>query len=221
MEIYWVEYFQFFSLLLSIVYSRGLKKFNISGIILWLVLACFVDFIGENYLYFHWKNNYLLYNCYLIISYPVTFFIFFKILAYNGWIKLVFLFINFLALAFFLLNLFLIQGIFEFNTNTLILSEFITALLALQVLIKLFKDDDFNILLYNHPYFWLSGGTLIFSVCILVILGLQRYIDAHKIQIDGENIYQILTPIINIILYASYSYAFFLCNKLTRKLSRQ
>jgi len=189
--------------------------------ILLVALACGVEFIGDFYLWFHWQNNYPLYNCYLIISFALTFYVFYKILAYSGWIKFIFLFVNFFAIAFFLINLFFIQGIIKFNTNTLILSEFMSALLALQLLIKLFKDDDFSILLYDHPYFWLSGGTLIFSICELVILGLQHYIIVHQLQVNGENIYQTLTPILAVILYCCYSYAFFLCNKLTRKLSRQ
>jgi hypothetical protein len=221
MHIIWVQYFQILSLLLSIMYSKGLSKFKINLFIPLLLVVCITEFIGINSRsYFGWKNNYLVYDCYLIISFPITYYIFYKVLAYTSWLRVIFFSLGFLILTFFLLNIFFIQGVQYFNTYTLILTEFVTALLSLLVLIKLFKEDDFSIMLYEHPYFWISGATLIFSVSTLVILGLQQYINVHKLQFEGENIYRILTPIMNVVLYVSYSYAFFLCYKLTNRLSQ-
>src|ERR1700742_1726661 len=213
MQIIWAQYFQILSLLLSIVYSRGLRKFKIALFIPLLLIVCVTEFIGINMAYFGWKNNYLLYDWYLIISFPITYYIFYRMLEYSGWIRIIFFSLGSLVLIFFLLNIFFLQGAGRFNTNTLILTEFVTALLSLLVLVKLFKEDDFSIMLYQHPYFWISGATLIFSVSTLVILGLQQYIEAQQLQYDGKNIYRILTPIMNVVLYVSYSYAFFLCNK--------
>jgi hypothetical protein len=221
MHLIWAQYFQILSLLLSITYSKGLSKFKISGFIPLLLLVCITEFIGSNRAYFGWKNNYFLYDCYLIISFPVTFYIFYKMLLYVNILRIIYFCFGGLVLMFFIFNLFYIQGSDHFDTYTLILSEFVITLLSLLVLIKLFKDDDFDMMLYEHPYFWLSGATLIFSVSTLVILGLQQYIETEKIQIDGKNIYRILTPIMNVILYVSYCYAFFLCSKQNSKLSRQ
>jgi hypothetical protein len=221
MHLIWAQYFQILSLLLSIVYSRGLRKFKISLFIPLLLLVCVTEFIGTNSRsYFHWKNNYLVYDCYVIASFPITYFIFYKMLDYVGWIRVIFFCLGFLILVFFLLNIFFIQGVNDFNTYSLILTEFVTALLSLLVLVKLFKEDDFSIMLYQHPYFWISGATLIFSVSTLVILGLQQYIEAHHLQFAGKNIYRILIQIMNVVLYVSYSYAFFLCNKLTSRSSQ-
>jgi hypothetical protein len=221
MHIIWVQYFQILSLLLSIVYSNGLSKFKISLFIPLLLVVCVTEFIGTNRAYFGWKNNYLVYDCYLIISFPITYYIFYKMLAYTSWLRIIYFSLGFLILTFFILNILFIQGEDKFNTNTLILTEFVTAILSLMVLIKLFKEDDFSIMLYDHPYFWISGATLIFSVSALVILGLQQYIEVNKLQYEGKNIYRILTPIVNVVLYVSYSYAFFLCNKLTNRSSQQ
>lgn len=220
MHLIWAQYFQILSLLLSIIYSRGLSKFKITGFIPLLTITCIVEFIGSNSLYFGWKNNYLWYDWYLIITLPINFYIFYKMLEYVSWIRVIFFSLGFLLLIFMLLNLFFIQGTDQFNTYSLILIEFVSTLLSLLVLIKLFKEDDFSIMLYHHPYFWISGATLIFSVSALVILGLQQYIEAQHLQYDGKNIYRILTPIMNVVLYVSYSYAFFLCNKLTSKSSQ-
>lgn len=171
--------------------------------------------------FFGWDDNAFLYNFYLILSFPITVYIFHNILGYNGWMKHAYFGLNAVALIFFIINLLFFEGFKTFNQNTLILTEFLATLLSVLVLIKLFREDDFQVLAYNHPYFWISAGTLIFSLSMLVILGLYHYVIIHKIQIAGVNIYQVLTPIMNIILYGSYSYAFFLCGKLTRKLSLQ
>ena len=162
----------------------------------------------------------MVYDYYLIISFPVTYYIFYKMLDYTSWIRIIFFSLGFLVLAFLLLNIFFIQGIYEFNTYSFILTGLVTAIISLLVLVKLFKEDDFSLMLYQHPYFWISGATLIFSVSTLVILGLQQYIEAQHLQYDGKNIYRVLTPIMNVVLYVSYSYAFFLCNKLTSRSSQ-
>lgn len=220
MHIIWAQYFQILSLLLSIIYNRGLSKFKISGFIPLLSITCIAEFIGSNRSYFGWKNNYLLYDWYLIISFLITYYVFYKMLAYVSWIRVIFFCLGFLLLTFLLLNIFFIQGADHFDTYSLILTEFVTTLLSLLILVKLFKEDDFSIMLYQHPYFWISGATLIFSVSTLVILGLQQYIEAQHLQYDGKNIYRVLTPIMNVVLYVSYSYAFFLCNKLTNRSSQ-
>ncbi len=220
MQIIWPQYFQIICLLLSLIFSRGLNKFKLAGFIPLLTIVCVVEFLGVNRASFGWKNNYFLYDCYLIVSFPVTYYVFYRMLAYKGWLRIVYFSLGFLILAFFILNMLFMQGSKTFNTYSLILTEFVITVISLMVLIKQFKDDDFTVMLYEHPYFWISGASLIFSVSTLVILGLQQYISSNHIQIAGKNIYKFLTPIMNIVLYTCYSYAFYLCHKLTSKSSQ-
>jgi hypothetical protein len=217
MHIIWQQYLQLFSLLLAVLYNKGLKQFKLTAFIPLLIIVCITEFIGSNKVYFGWKTNYLVYDIYMIVSFPVTYYIFQKMLSYNGGLKTAYYYIGVLIWMFFLTNLFFIQGLQSFNTYSLILTEFVFIMISLFVLMRLFKDDDFNIMLYNHPYFWISGGTLIFSIGTLIILGLQQIIVKNNLQIDGKYIYRILLAILNVALYASYSYAFYLCRKLTSK----
>jgi hypothetical protein len=217
MHIIWQQYLQLFSLLLAVLYNKGLKQFKLTAFIPLLIIVCITEFIGSNKAYFGWKTNYLVYDIYMIVSFPVTYYIFQKMLSYNGGLKTAYYYIGVLIWMFFLTNLFFIQGLQSFNTYSLILTEFVFIMISLFVLMRLFKDDDFNIMLYNHPYFWISGGTLIFSIGTLIILGLQQIIVKNNLQIDGKYIYRILLAILNVALYASYSYAFYLCRKLTSK----
>src|ERR1700742_4525945 len=133
MHIIWAQYFQILSLLLSIVYSKGLRKFKISLFIPLLLIVCVTEFIGSNRAYFGWKNNYLLYDWYLIVTLPITYYIFYRMLEYAGAVRVIFFSLGFLLLTFMLLNLFFIQGTDQFNTYSLILTEFVTTLLSLLV----------------------------------------------------------------------------------------
>jgi hypothetical protein len=217
MHIIWAQYFQIISLLLAIIFGKGLIRFKLTWFIPLLLIVCITDFVGSNRAYFGWTNNYLLYDCYLIVTFPVTYYIFFRMLKYKGWLQTIYFTVGFLIFLFFVLNLLYLQGSQTFNTYTFILTDFVFSMISLLVLVELFKDDDYNIMLYNHPYFWISGAILIFSVSTLVILGSQQIIANNKIQINGKNAYKILTQIMNVVLYTSYSYAFFLCRKLTSK----
>lgn len=218
MHIIWPQYFQLLSLLLAIIFNKGLKRFKLNGFVILLFTVCIIDFVGSNRAYFGWKTNYLVYDLYLIVTFPITYFIFYKMLDYKGLMRYIYWSIGLLVLSFFILNLLFIQGSSTFNTYSFILTDFVFTMISLLVIMQLFKEDDFTTMLYEHPYFWISGATLIFSVSTLVILGLQQFIDANKIQIDGKNIYRILIQIMNVILYSSYCYAFFLCHKQIKRL---
>jgi len=220
MHIIWPQYFQILSLLLAIACCKGLSKFRLWGLIPLLTIVCITEFIGANRIYFGWKNNYLLYNCYLVLTFPIIMYIFFRMLQYRGKAKKIF-WGAILLTFFFLLSLFFEEGPYNFNEHILIVTEFASVILPLLVLIMLFKEDDFSIMLYNHPYFWISGATMIFSISTLVILGLKEYIKSHNAQIDGQILYKVLIPMLNIVLYVSYSYACWLCYKIASKLPRQ
>jgi hypothetical protein len=213
-------YFEILSVLCAVIYYRELHNFHL-GIWLPLVLInCITDIIGDNFAKAKIPNYYI-YNSYLLISTPLYLCAFFKMLNYKGFIKKIFVVISILILLFIMLNLVFIQGHKEFDTYSLILIEFIISLLSLLVLLKLFNDNSSHFLLQDHPHFWIGGATLIFSVSTLFILGLQKFIEVNQLQIDGKNIYRILIPLLNIILYSSYSYAFFLCKKLTSRSLQQ
>jgi len=211
----WYEYFEFLSLLMAIIYYTDIKKLNLLPFIPLLLIVCLTELAAAKLVSIG-IPTYTIYNYYLILTTPFYFYIFYNILNYNGLGRYVFLTICLLIFIFILINFFYLQGNSRFNTFSLIMIEFIKAIMALLTLLKLFDGED-TIKIYNHPFFWISAGTLIFSLCSIVILGLQQLIEIKKVQIDGKNIYRILQPIIIAILYTSYCYAFYLCRKLVRK----
>jgi len=219
MTIHYYIYFQLLSLLFAICFYKGLKRFKILGFIPLLFIVCITELIAVNTTFFGWANNNLLiYNLYVIVSTPVTAYIFLRMLGYQGLKRSLYISMGVLLFTFTVLNFLFVQGQVNFNTYSLILVEFVIAMLALLVIARLFREDDSTILLNHHPYFWISASTLIFSAVTLIVLGLQQFFLLKRIQIGGVQIYRVIMPAINVFLYSCYSYAFYLCRKLTNKL---
>ena len=221
MVIHYFMYFQFLSLLLAIVFYRGLKAFKLLGFIPLLVIVCFTEVTAANPSFVGLPNNHGIYNYYLIFSTPVTFYVFLQMLFFKGWVKSLYVITAALLVLFVVINFFIGQGAQKFDTYSLILIEFLTGLLTLLVIAKLFREDDSAIFLNQHPYFWIAASTLIFSLVTLILLGMQQFIEVKKIRIGDLQIYSVIMPMINVFLYSCYSYAFYLCRKLTNSLSQQ
>ena len=205
------------SLLLSCICYKGLNKFRLTSFIPLLFITCAVELLGLNKTYFGWKNNYFIYNYYLLVSYPLFLHIYLNMLAYKGRARLNYIATGFFILSLFLINYLFIQGSRVFNSYSLIVTNISYTILSSLVLLRLLKTDDWDIPLQKHPYFWIGGSLIIYSLTMVVILGLQPFILSNKIQIDGKSIYMILSPTVNVILYTCFSYSFFLCQKLTNK----
>ncbi len=218
MTIDYYIYFQILSLLCAIAFYNELRIWRLTGFIPLLTIVCITEIIADNPTFFHLQGtNIRVYNLYVIVSTPVTFYVFLQMLAYKGLTRAIYISIGALLFIFTVLNFLGLQGQLKFDTYSLILVEFIIAMLALLVIAKLFREDDSEVLLNQHPYFWISASTLIFSAITLVVLGLQQFLLLKKIEIGGVKIYRVIMPMINVFLYSCYSYAFYLCRKLTSK----
>lgn len=134
----------------------------------------------------------------------------------KGVSRIIYSTISFLVILFTVLNFMLLQGSTIFNTYSLIISMLVFSLLSVMVLIKLFNNDESDIELHKHPYFWISAATLLFSAGALILLGLQQFIEAEKIQIGKMNLYRVIMPVLIVVMYSSYIYAFILCRKLNK-----
>src|SRR5947199_403344 len=71
------------------------------------------------------------------------------------------------------------------------------------------KDDDAVIL--QDPRFCINAMILLFSMVTMIVLGSQKYIKLHHIEIHHKVLYFAVMPIANAVLYTGYSCAFFLC----------
>jgi hypothetical protein len=218
MTLHLFEYFELLSLVFAIVLYKHLKVFKLDAFLPLLFIVCVTEVFASNKEWFGLSKTYIIYNYYFIVSTPVYFWAFLKILDFKGFIKTIFLVITGLVMLFIILNFLFLQGQYYFDSYSSTMIDFILGVLSLMIITKLFREDNYEIEITSNPYFWIAGATLIFSVSSIVLLGLQQFILLNKIQINGKSIYRIILPLINVVLYSSYCYAFYLCKKLSKRL---
>jgi hypothetical protein len=203
---------QFLSLFVAIFCYKGLKKFSLFFFIPLLVFTCVIEILATNNALFGWKSNYFIYNTYLLISLPLYLIIYGKMIDLYTKARVMYILICILCESLIILNYLFLEGWHVFNSYSLIFTEILQIIFCCLLLIQLaLKEDKYNVYILKHPYFWINASTLLFSLGTFVLLGLQKYIALHHIEIDGKSMYRIFLPILNVILYSSYTYAFFLC----------
>jgi len=212
MHLNFYNIFQILSLFVAIFCYKELKKFSLSFFIPLLFFTCIVEIIATNNRFFGWKSNYFIYNIYLLVSLPLYLAIYSQMIELNTKTRIVYVMICLLCESLIIVNYCFLEGIHVFNSYSLVFTEILQIIFCCLLLIQLaVKEDKQSIYILNHPYFWINAATLLFSLGTLVLLGLQKYIALHHVEIDGKSIYRIFLPILNIILYTSYTYAFILC----------
>lgn len=211
---------QLLSFFVAIFCYKGLKSFSLFFFIPLLAFTCTIEILATNNTLFGWKSNYFIYNTYLLISLPLYLIIYGKMIDLNAKTKTVYVIICILCESLIVLNYCFLEGWLVFNSYSLVFIEVLQIIFCCFLLIQqALRDDKYNIYILKHPYFWINASTLLFSLGTFVLLGLQKYIALHHIEIDGKTIYRIFLPILNVILYSSYTYAFILCKTQRNKMS--
>lgn len=218
MHLHFYNLIQILSLFVAIFCYKGLKSFSLLFFIPLLLLTCVIEILATNSSFFGWKNNYFIYNTYIIISLPLYLAIYGKMIGLNKKTKWVYILICLLCESLVILNYCFIEGWHAFNNYSLIFIETLQIIICCLLLIQLaLNEKGYNFYILKHPYFWVNAATLLFSLGTFVLLGLQKYIALHHIEIDGKSMYRIFLPILNVILYSSYTYAFVLCKTQANK----
>ncbi len=210
MRILYHQYFQLLSLITCFIFYRDLKKYKIGAFLPLSILVCIVEMCGSNIHYWGLKSNYFLGNIYVLVSTVLYLIIFYRILNFNyktGW---VYKMVSFLIMIPFLYNYFFFQGPLQLNTLSISFQQLITILLSCTLLFRFSTNENYFII-WNEPYFWIAAGLLIFSLGALVVMGMNQYILINNLTIKNKTLYHIIMPILNVILYSSYAYAFYLC----------
>jgi hypothetical protein len=218
MRIHWYTYFQVLSLLCAIFCRRGLRLYSLGIMIPILVLDLGTELIGTNWRIFHWKNNYLIYNLYLVLSTPLFLYLFSILLALTRQQKRYYFGAAILLEVLVLYNFFFQQGPSEFNTYSNLLIQGANIILSCLAIARLaIGGRDEEAIILQDPRFCLNAMILLFSLVTLILLGLQKYIVVHDIEIRHKVLYFAIMPIANAVLYTGYSCAFLLCRMQTSK----
>lgn len=112
----------------------------------------------------------------------------------------------------FLYNFLLGEGMYSVDSITVVLQQFILVLLCCLLLFQMAMREEY-FQFSKEPMFWISGGLLVFSMGTLVALGMSQFIRMNHITIQNINLYRIIMPVLNVILYSSYIIGFILCKR--------
>lgn len=211
MHIDWYEYFQIISLIVAIWCRKSLKACSLQAFIPLLIIVNITELTASNFHAFGWTSNYNMYNIYLLISTPFLFYLSGKMLFLTKKESVIFYIVCSLCLLLVVVNYGFIQGTERFNTYSLGLVEIMIIVFSGLCLVRLTVFDQKEMNFMKEPYFWINALNLFFGLITLVILGLQSYILINKLEIAHKTLYRAILPVVNVIVYSGYSYAFILC----------
>jgi NADH:ubiquinone oxidoreductase subunit 6 (subunit J) len=211
MHITWFELVEIACLAVAIFCWRGLRRCQLSAFIPLLLIANAAEFLGINHQSFGWANNYFIYNAYLVLSTPFWFYICSKMLFLTPKERIVYYILCLLSLVLICFNYFFIQGPWLFNTFSLVLIDTLSIIFASLSLVRMAVLDEEQTRFVKHPYFWINAVSLLYCLVTLVLLGLQQYIQAHRVEIQHNSLYHAILPAVSIVLYSTYIGAFMLC----------
>jgi hypothetical protein len=211
MHIAWYEYFQLLCLGTAIYCRKGLKTCSLLAFIPLLIVVNITELIGMNYKAFGWSSNYFVYNLYLLVSTPFFFYLAGKMLFLTRKETIIYYVVCVLSMLLVIFNFAFVQGKTQFNSYSLGLIEIMMIVFSGLCLVRLTVFDQKELNFMKEPYFWINSLNLLFGLITLVLLSLQSYIQINKIEIGHKALYYAILPAVNAIVYAGYSYAFYLC----------
>ncbi len=221
MNLEYLQYFHFFqyiALFSAIYFYRGLKIFMAGAMVPLLLLVVLIETLSAIIKTLGFLNNHYLYNIMMFTSTPLYFYLFYYFLNIKEKFRKIYIYISVIISVALLCNFLFFEGVLKFNTLSIIFVSFCTTLLSILLLFRLAVSENyFN--LSKHPYFWIAAGLLIFSLGTLVVLGMNQFIRINNLNIVNKVLYRTIMPVLNVILYSSYSYAFYLCARMKKSYS--
>ena len=218
MKIPYFLYFQYLALFSAIFFYKSLKIYRAGVMLPILILVCIIETTAAIFRAYGITTNHFLYNLFIVTCTPLYLYVFYYFLNIRPKFHRIYFYTSLAIILLILYNFFFFEGAFMFNTLSIILMQFCTILLSVFLLFRLAVSENYFIL-SKHPYFWISAGLLIFSLGTLVVLGMNQYIRIHNLTIVNKTLYRTIMPVLNVILYSSYSYAFYLCAQMKKSYS--
>ena len=216
MTVHYHHFFELSSLLLSIVFYKSLKEKKLGAFVPFLGITLIVELLASNWHLWNPRND-IVYNVYLLISYPFQLAVFKSVLQLNKRHNLLFNIFSLIVMLIATSSTIFLTGIFIFNNYYYMLIQLINICFSVLILFKIVTNDDRDFSLWQNPYFWIFGACLLFGLGSLTVVGLRQLILSYNLTMNGKHIYQVIMPFLIVILYSSYSYGFYLCKKQVTK----
>ena len=203
-------YFEFISLIASIIFYVLKRNKIILYFIPFLLLTIVIETIGIVYINKE-RRNYLMYNIFTSLEFVFYAFLFYLNLRIKL-LKLGILIFMPIFLLFSLLNMIFVQGFnITFNTYTFLLGSFFIVVFCCFYYYESVMPENIDLQLSKQPFLWITSGLLIFYLGSVIINSLFEYLSVNDLKVEGIKIYSYINHSLNVILYSSFCFAFYLC----------
>jgi len=218
MSVTYYQYFQYACLIIALIYYKDLKQRSLELLLPLMVIVCVVETLAHCFDLFGLSNNYGIYNCWVIGSAILYYFMFGKLLNMKARHRKFYHLFAGLTFLFIMVDLcFISWG--KYLINTVIITGIQYILLCCLLIAQLVMNDAQPVRLSYHPYFWFASGLLIFSAGYAILIGLHPYIRDNKLFLFGKPLYAVIGPMLNVVLYSFYIIAIVLCSRFKQILS--
>jgi hypothetical protein len=159
-------------------------------------------------------SNAVWYNIYRPISVLVFFWIYYHIpfmKSLRKWIVA----ITIAFLVFALINYLFIESFFVTSSYLTLARGYVITFYGILFLFRYFYLDSAKEEKYWRPLLWITVGIVIFYPVISISLNFQKYLAQDSATIYGLKLYQVIPQVMSIFMYACFSYAFYLCKKVS------
>ena len=204
-------YFQFLSFFFSVFFFiKKRDKIQLYFIPFLFATVC-VEFLGwflKNNKDFNKMTMYNIFTAVEFVFFGFLFYIHYKKIFFQ---RLVLFFMGFFIVCF-IINISFFQGISKtFATYTYLLGSFIVVVLSCCFFYESVLPENIDDQLSKQPFFWICSGLLIYYLGSVIINALFEYLMNNDLRHQGTRIYDLINRGLIIILYSSYSIAFYLC----------
>lgn len=218
MILYYYQYFQIASVLSGLFFLRWLRLEKMLFFLLLCTVGTVVDISSIVVMHLGYTTNHFVLNYYPLLSIPLVFLAHYRHLNLSQRHRIVYIIIALMATAAGLLNFFFWEGMTGLTIFSQISYYFFSILLSCTLLFKMAMREDYFIFT-SEPVFWTCAGLLIFSLGALVVMGMSQFIRMNDLTLHNKKLYNLIMPILNVILYGSFTYAFIQCRLKKRSYS--
>jgi hypothetical protein len=185
-------------------YPIHLKLFSV-----FLAITVCTELIANFLLdYLNLKNNYIVYNYFILVQYPLLAY-FFRAIIVSKRIKNIAVLFMFIFPAFWLVTTIFVFGLNNWNSYSVMLGDLFVICVASRYLFELFTSDQLINFTVSSE-FWIAAALFFYCCCEIPITGLLNYLYGDS----GNSFLTSILQILNIIMYLIFIYAF-LCRRMT------
>ena len=215
MIIRYYQYFQIASVLSGLIFLRYLRREKMVYFLLLCFVGATVDITSTRIRDIGYYSNHFVLNFYPMLSIAIVFVAYYRHLNLSALSKVFYILTAGLATIAGVMNYLFWEGMVDMNIFSQIFYHFFSILLSCTFLFKMAMREDY-FTFTGEPAFWVASGMLIFGLGALVVMGMSQYIRINHLTIRNRTLYNFIMPMLNVILYSSFTYAFILC-RLKRK----